>query len=85
MVPFIYTSREGIASDYGGDLYIDLGEVSEDVLRDGKKFAESTMPVDGTGNFKYSAWGKVPYSTTQTYAFATSPGSRAKQDVGLDG
>jgi cell surface protein SprA len=83
--PFIYTSREGIASDYGGDLYIDLGEVSEDVLRDGKKFAESTMPVDGTGNFKYSAWGKVPYSTTQTYAFATSPGSRAKQDVGLDG
>lgn len=83
--PFIYTAREGIASDYGGDLYINLGEVSEDVLRDGKKFAESTMPVDGTGTFNYSAWGKVPYSPTQTYAFATSEGSRAKQDVGLDG
>ncbi len=83
--PFIYTTRQGVASDYGGDLYINLGEVSEDVLRDGKKFAESTMPVDNTGSFTYTAWGKVPYSPTQTYAFATTAGSRIKQDVGLNG
>jgi cell surface protein SprA len=83
--PFIYTRQEGTASDYGGDLYINLGEVSEDVLRDGKKFAESGMPVDGTGNFSRSAWGKIPIQPITTYAFATSPGSRAKQDVGLNG
>ena len=79
--PFIYTRQEGTASDYGGDLYINLGEVSEDVLRDGKKFAESGMPVDGTGNFSRSAWGKIPIQPITTYAFATSPGSRAKQEV----
>ncbi|MBO7116107.1 MAG: cell surface protein SprA [Prevotella sp.] len=83
--PFIYSSRQGEASEYSGDLYINLGEVSEDILRDGKKFYESGMPVDGTAKFARSAWGKIPLQPTQTYAFATSPGARAKQDVGLDG
>ena len=34
--PFIYTNRLPNASDYGGDFYLNLGEVSEDVLHDGK-------------------------------------------------
>ena len=75
---------EGSAS-YGGDLYIDLGEVSEDVLRDGKKFYESGMPVGGTGSVTETQWGKIPVQATQTYAFATTSGSRALQDVGLNG
>ena len=83
--PFIYTSQQQDAADYGGDLYINLGEVSEDVLRDGKKFYESGMPVDGTGSFTRTQWGKIPIQPTQTYAFATTSGSRAKQDVGLNG
>ena len=83
--PFIYSSQQSDAGDYGGDLYINLGEVSEDVLRDGKKFYESGMPVDGTSNFQYTPWGKIPLQATQTYAFATSSGARAKQDVGLNG
>ena len=85
MDPFIYTSQQPDASEYGGDLYINLGEVSEDILRDGKKFYESGMPVDGTGSFTNSAWGKIPVQPTQVYAFATSPGSRAMQDVGFNG
>ncbi len=83
--PFVYTNRQGDAADYGGDLYINLGEVSEDILRDGKKFAESNMPVDGEGTFTRTAWGKVPQQPTQTYAFATTAGARKKQDVGLNG
>ena len=83
--PFIYADREGSAADYGGDLYINLGEVSEDVLRDGKKFSESNMPVDGQGSFIRTAWGKVPQQPTETYAFATTAGARLKQDVGLNG
>jgi len=83
--PFIYTRQEGTASQYGGDLYFNLGEVSEDVLRDGKKFYESGMPVDGSGSFTTTQWGKVPNQATVTYAFATTEGSRAKQDVGLNG
>ena len=83
--PFIYTREAGTASDYSGDLYINLGEVSEDVLRDGKKFYESGMPVDGTDAFNYTQWGKIPKQATQTYAFATTSGSRSKQDVGFNG
>ena len=83
--PFIYQRKEGTAADYSGDLYINLGEVSEDVLRDGKKFYESGMPVDGSQSFSWTQWGKVPEQATQTYAFATTTGSRALQDVGLNG
>ena len=83
--PFIYTSQQEDAASYGGDLYINLGEVSEDILRDGKKFYESGMPVDGVGTFSTTAWGKIPIQPTQTYAFATTSGSRARQDVGYDG
>ena len=83
--PFIYTNQQTDASEYGGDLYINLGEVSEDVLRDGKKFYESGMPVDGTSSFTETQWGKIPVQATQTYAFATTNGARAKQDVGLNG
>ncbi len=83
--PFIYTREDGTAADHGGDFYINLGEVSEDVLRDGKKFYESGMPVDGSNNFTTTQWGKIPNQATVTYAFATSAGARAKQDVGLNG
>ena len=83
--PFIYQRREGTASQYSGDLYINLGEVSEDVLRDGRKFYESGMPVDGSQSFSYTQWGKIPEQATQTYAFATTTGSRERQDVGLNG
>ena len=83
--PFIYTRQEGNASDYSGDLYFNIGEVSEDILRDGKKFYESGMPVDEGSSFTTTQWGKIPQQATQTYAFATSKGTREKQDVGLNG
>ncbi len=83
--PFIYTNKQADAAQYGGDFYINLGEVSEDVLRDGKKFYESGMPVDGSTGFTTTQWGKIPNQSTVTYAFATSGGARAKQDVGFNG
>ena len=83
--PFIYSNREGNAAQYGGDFYINLGEVSEDVLRDGKKFYESGMPVDGSQSFTTTQWGKIPTQPTVTYSFATAAGARAKQDVGFNG
>ena len=83
--PFIYSREQSDAADYGGDFYINLGEVSEDILRDGKKFYESGMPVDGSNSFTYTQWGKIPTQSTVTYAFATTSGSRALQDVGFNG
>ena len=83
--PFIYTREDGTASDYAGDLYFNLGEISEDILRDGKKFYESGMSVDDNPSYTNTQWGKIPVQTNQVYAFATSSGSRSKQDVGYNG
>lgn len=83
--PFIYSNQQLDARLYGGDFYINLGEISEDLLRDGKKFYESGIPVDGSNSFTYSQWGKIPTQSTVTYAFATTSGSRALQDVGFNG
>ena len=83
--PFIYSNEQPDANQYGGDLYINLGEVSEDILRDGRKFYESGMPVDGSQSFTTTQWGKIPTQATVTYAFATTDGSRELQDVGYNG
>ncbi len=78
--PFIYDP-----GSTGGDFYINLGEVSEDVLKDGKKFFESGLPVSGDATVDYTTWGKVPNSRSLVYAFDTNSDSRKKQDVGLNG
>lgn len=70
----------------GGDLYFNLGEVSEDILKDGLKSYENGLPIDADTTFlKKTVWGKVSTNTSLTYAFDTSSGSRIKQDVGLNG
>lgn len=83
--PFIYSRQDGTAAQHSGDMFINLGEVSEDILRDGKKFYESGMPVDGSQSFTTTQWGKIPTQSTVTYAFATTKGSRQLQDVGYNG
>ena len=81
--PFIYTGSD---PSFGGELYINLGEVSEDVLKDGKKFYESGLPLDDNpGYYVETSWGRVPVGTSVTYAFNNESGAREKQDVGLDG
>ncbi len=83
--PFIYSNRKANANDYGGDFYLNLGEVSEDVLHDGKKFYEGGMPVDGSQSYTTTQWGKIPTSSILSYAFATTKGARTLQDVGFNG
>lgn len=82
--PFIYTRDN--AGNYSGDLYINLGEVSEDILKDGKKSYESGMPTDNDpSRYVETVWGRVPSQNSVTYAFNTSSDARDRQDVGLDG
>ena len=79
--PFIYNTNAS-----GGDFYINLGEVSEDVLKDGKKFYENGMPVtDASGSYTETQWGRVPTAASLVYAFDNSSDNRPKQDVGLNG
>ena len=44
-----------------------------------------SVKFDGSNSFVTTQWGKVPTTTNVTYAFATTKGSRALQDVGLNG
>ena len=82
--PFIKAKEAG--TTFSGDLYFNLGEISEDVLKDGKKFYESGLPVDDDpSQYTETVWGRVPTQNAVTYAFNTASGSRAKQDVGFNG
>ena len=71
----------------GGDLYIDLGDISEDILRDGKKSFEHGLPLNESEEtlVENTVWGRSPRTTSTVVAFANEAGARAKQDVGLDG
>lgn len=72
----------------GGKLVLNLGNISEDVLKDGRRFYENglntpTQPavVDTT-----SVWGRTPINPNQiTQAFSNDPADRPYQDVGFDG
>lgn len=70
----------------GGDLYFNLGEISEDVLKDGRKFFENGIPLDGDqSKVDSTVWGLVPKQQSTVYAFDNTAGARDKQDVGLNG
>ena len=72
---------------YEGELYINLGDISEDILRDGKKAFEHGLPVSAAdqGRVDSTIWGYVPKTTSTVVAFSNEEGSRAMQDVGLNG
>ena len=83
MDPFL---DENQTNHKGGDLYFNLGEVSEDILKDGMKSFENGLPIDGdTTQIATTVWGKVSKRQSLTYAFDNTSGARAMQDVGLDG
>ncbi|MDI1306838.1 MAG: cell surface protein SprA, partial [bacterium] len=83
-----YVGSGEIPQSNTGKIYFNLGEVSEDVLKDGKKQYENGLgpdqiiskPNPGTAN-----WGDVPASQSLIYAFDTNVNNRTNQDVGLDG
>ena len=70
----------------GGKLYFNLGDISEDILKDDKKFFEDGLPADGSDtNCEYTVWGKVPTIQQIINAFENDPQARKNQDVGYDG
>ncbi len=83
--PFIYTKDSTNIADFCGDLYINLGEVSEDILKDGKKAYESGNAVNGNTNYLETVWGRMPSEKSVVYSFSNESGARSQQDIGLDG
>lgn len=79
--PFI----DGVGGQ-GGDLYIDLGNISEDILRDSRNFYENGLPAPGsTSRVDTTSWGRIPRTQAITNAFDNDETIRTAQDVGFDG
>jgi len=71
-----------------GDLYFDLGSISEDILKDSRKEYENGIVFDQNYNpsgFDSTMWGRVPNAQIVVNAFANDNQTRILQDVGYDG
>lgn len=83
-----YVGNPGDVADISnnGLLEINLGELSEDILKDNRKQFENGLPeAGGTQPIFSTVWGDMPVSQSLIYAFDTNGANRAVQDVGFDG
>ncbi|MFD1161741.1 T9SS outer membrane translocon Sov/SprA [Hwangdonia seohaensis] len=70
----------------GGKLVFNLGNISEDVLADGRKQYENGLPDSSNNAFTTeTSWGQTPANQSLVYAFDTTGQDRILQDVGYDG
>ncbi len=77
---------DGDTTSPGGKLTINLGSISEDILKDGRKQYENGLPNDGgLEGTTATNWGKVPTNQSLVYAFDTEGVQRTNQDIGYDG
>ncbi len=81
MDPFVYDETQA-----GGNLYFNIGDISEDILRDGRKSFEDGFPKDANIILvDTTVWGRVPVIQSVVNAFDNQISSRKYQDIGLDG
>jgi cell surface protein SprA len=95
MDPFINTANGQVISDNnnrkpntsGGKMILQLGSISEDVIRDGKHGFENGLPrAEGSStSVTETEWGNVTTQQFLNNAFDSNPSSRTSQDVGMDG
>ena len=82
--PFIRNT----ANPNGGQLYFNLGNISEDILKDGQRQYENGLrtPTNNATLDSSTQWGQTPSNPLQvTNAFSNEPSDRVYQDVGYDG
>ncbi|MDX8338758.1 cell surface protein SprA [Draconibacterium sp. IB214405] len=83
MDPFV---NDTLGEHTGGDLYFNLGEISEDVLKDSRKSFENGLPTTAElTNVDTTIWGRVSTQQSLVNAFDNSTDSRGYQDLGFDG
>lgn len=83
--PFMNADGRTTTTD-GGEMYIDLGNISEDILRDSRKFFENGIPVDDPpAPTDQTSWSRIPRTNAVTNAFENNTGDREQQDIGFDG
>ena len=82
MSPFLEGKKQG-----KGELIIQLGDLSEDLLPDGRKSMEQALPSSGIANnqVETSPWGRVATTTPMGFYFSGSLSDIMRQDLGYDG
>ncbi|MDH3697654.1 MAG: cell surface protein SprA [Flavobacteriaceae bacterium] len=76
---------DGMATG-AGELVLNLGNISEDILEDGRKQYENGLPgVNSNDLTTNTVWGKVPATQSLVYAFDADEANRNLQDIGYDG
>lgn len=81
MSPF----KEGKGGN-GGELYLELGDISEDILKDSRLFFENGIPDSAASSrVDTTVWSRIPRTQAVTKAFDNDPAIRGQQDIGLDG
>lgn len=83
MDPFVNDTLE---NNQGGDLYFNLGDVSEDILKDSRKSFENGLPTNGdVAKVDTTIWGRVSKQQSLVPEFDSNVESRRYQDIGFDG
>ncbi len=88
-----FDATDGDPNHSGGQLFFNLGDISEDILKDDRKAVENAMPLSAidyatganTNLVDTTVWGRVPTVQALVQAFDNTPSTRPFQDVGLDG
>ena len=77
----------GYGGNRYGDIFIDLGNISEDVLKDSRLFMENGLPESSSSqaNVDTTTWSIVPVNLPPTNSFSNNEAAREYQDVGYDG
>lgn len=91
MDPYNADNRDfvGTQGNPGGKLLVNIGNVSEDVLRDGQMSFENGLPLDPNNPngllTDTTNWARVPLTQSIVNAFDNTTNSNTAQDVGFDG
>lgn len=85
-----FNSEDGDPTHPGGQLYFNLGNISEDILKDSRKSFENGMPTTALTSANANLvdttiWGRVPNVQALVNAFDNTPSTRPFQDIGMDG
>ncbi len=69
-----------------GNLYINLGNISEDILQDSRQSFENGLPTSNSAApVDTTVWGRIPVVQDLTSSFGISESDRMEQDIGYDG